>query len=323
MEEAVFSSVDRLQTPPAVESLISTPLFDALDLENVFAPRAQCAQLNLHPFAGGATILNLGSVRIVAHATQGSFQLTRRPALGRISLAYANRPAIVMQRGRPITLRDIVVTGGGAVELNVIGPAELVWIDIDLAEVPPRLAKAFAAAIPREENLLTGRDVTFAALRRYISSLVLFHLNGLPAQQLQSRVNEVIELVQCALEAARVKPRSRAREKAYSLVERVEKFMWENVEDPLSLKRICEAAGCRSRSLTYYFKALVGVGPMTYLKIRRLENAHRRLKESNGPVRIFDVAADFGFWHMGHFSADYKRMFGITASETRKAYLSR
>jgi hypothetical protein len=34
-------------------------------------------------------------------------------------------------------------------------------------------------------------------------------------------------------------------------------------------------------------------------------------------VPIFCVAADCGFWHMGHFGADYKSLFGFNASDSR------
>jgi AraC family ethanolamine operon transcriptional activator len=32
---------------------------------------------------------------------------------------------------------------------------------------------------------------------------------------------------------------------------------------------------------------------------------------------IGEIAASLGIWHHGHFTADYKRLFGETPSETR------
>jgi AraC family ethanolamine operon transcriptional activator len=77
------------------------------------------------------------------------------------------------------------------------------------------------------------------------------------------------------------------------------------------------------RTLIYSFKDWFGMGPIAYLKLLRLNAVHRRLKEPRESVRIFDVAADFGFWHMGHFSTNYKRVFGVTPTQTVSAARSR
>lgn len=307
-QAAVLEQPVRTDTHISSDSFRRLRIAEATQLEDLFIPKAQCAQLMLRPFRAEATVLQSGPVRIVVHSTRDSLQLHRTQKRGRISIGFTNRAQNVMHRGRPLSSRDIVVLQNGEAELNFVGPAEFVWIDTDASRLP---------ALSERDVLFTSREPALSTLRAYVANLLLFHLNGLPHEQLIQRESELLDLVKRVVDYARLKPGSSKRERAFALVQRVERFMWDNVEDPLTLRRICEAAGCRSRSLTYYFKALVGVGPMTYLKIRRLENAHRRLREADGPVRIFDVAADFGFWHMGHFSADYKRMFGTTASETR------
>ncbi|MEO1130540.1 MAG: helix-turn-helix domain-containing protein, partial [Planctomycetota bacterium] len=40
------------------------------------------------------------------------------------------------------------------------------------------------------------------------------------------------------------------------------------------------------------------------------------LRSARSDVRIADVAGAHGFWHMGQFAADYRRMFGERPSET-------
>jgi AraC family ethanolamine operon transcriptional activator len=308
----------RFETPAADEPLVRLRFHDAAQIEKMFVPPAECAQLTLRPFAGEATVLQTGALRIVAHSTHESFQVRRRPAPGRICIGYANRANAVTHRGQPCNPRDLIVVANAGAELTYVGAAEFVWVDIDLERLPEIQARALFRAASQGEVLLAGRDAAVEALRRYVAALMLFHLNGLPETEARRRESALVNLVRRALDSSRAKTPSGKRERAFELVRRVEDFMWQNVEDPLTLDRVSEAAGCRARSLTYYFKSLFGVGPMTYLKIRRLENVHRRLKETRCPARIFDVAADFGFWHMGHFGTDYKRMFGTTASRTRE-----
>ena len=42
-------------------------------------------------------------------------------------------------------------------------------------------------------------------------------------------------------------------------------------------------------------------------------------RDYEGPVSVADVAASWGFWHLSHFAADYKAMFGELPSETLRA----
>ena len=90
-----------------------------------------------------------------------------------------------------------------------------------------------------------------------------------------------------------------------------------NLSEPLSLADICAAARASERTVEYAFKAIYGVGAKRYLKILRLNRVRRRLRDgAPGDRPIQEVAGDSGFWHMGHFSADYRAFFGETASET-------
>jgi len=96
--------------------------------------------------------------------------------------------------------------------------------------------------------------------------------------------------------------------------------MWKNVAEPLTVDRICNALNCRRRTLTYAFKEVLGVGPMAHFKVCRLNAVYFRLHSlAHRNARIYDLAAEFGFWHQGHFCADYKAMFGETPSQTLQA----
>lgn len=111
-------------------------------------------------------------------------------------------------------------------------------------------------------------------------------------------------------------PLHRAENRWYALAHRAEAFVWANVGEPLSLVAIAQAAGCTTRRLQYTFHRIHGVGPSTYFKLRRLEAVRRALLIGCGGKTIMDVAAEFGFWHQGHFGADYRRRFGETPSQT-------
>jgi AraC-like DNA-binding protein len=102
-----------------------------------------------------------------------------------------------------------------------------------------------------------------------------------------------------------------------SAVRACETYMHEHVDATLTLLDLSEVSGMRSRSLINAFEAITGFSPMDYLKRLRLSGVRRALQQANKQrTRIIDVATDWGFWHMGHFTADYRAMFGETPSQT-------
>ncbi|MBE9203684.1 helix-turn-helix domain-containing protein [Synechocystis salina LEGE 06099] len=55
----------------------------------------------------------------------------------------------------------------------------------------------------------------------------------------------------------------------------------------------------------------------SYLQAYRLHGARRQLKlTSPGETTVMAIAHQWGFWHLGQFSQDYKKMFGELPSVT-------
>ena len=62
---------------------------------------------------------------------------------------------------------------------------------------------------------------------------------------------------------------------------------------------------------------MFGVSPKQYLQIYRLNQVQRRLQHSrDSETTVAREAEAWGFWHMGQFSRDYRRMFGELPSQT-------
>jgi AraC family ethanolamine operon transcriptional activator len=102
------------------------------------------------------------------------------------------------------------------------------------------------------------------------------------------------------------------------IVRRVEEFMRANLGTRLMLHDLCRVARASQRTVEYAFSSVYGVGPKQYLRILRLNGVRRTIRA--GPpeaAAIRDIAHRHGFWHLGHFAADYKRLFGETPDETR------
>jgi AraC family transcriptional regulator, ethanolamine operon transcriptional activator len=86
---------------------------------------------------------------------------------------------------------------------------------------------------------------------------------------------------------------------------------------PIYIGEVCKETGVSARTLQMVFASAVGMSPMRYLKIRRLNLVRRRLMTTpRDQLSIKQAAREGGFWDDGHFSSDYFRLFGILPSHT-------
>jgi transcriptional regulator GlxA family with amidase domain len=102
---------------------------------------------------------------------------------------------------------------------------------------------------------------------------------------------------------------------ARNLAFRAEAWLRQNLAEPPTIARLCEALGASQRTLHEAFREHLDTTPKAYLKMLRLEAARHDLLRAARP-RVTDVALDWGFLHFGWFSQDYRRLFGETPRQT-------
>lgn len=88
-------------------------------------------------------------------------------------------------------------------------------------------------------------------------------------------------------------------------------------EQAWTLPEMAEIAGVGARRLQQGFREQMGMPPMLYLKVVRLERAHRDLVAGSGSVT--DVALRWGFSHLGRFADAYRERFDEAPSATLRA----
>lgn len=90
-------------------------------------------------------------------------------------------------------------------------------------------------------------------------------------------------------------------------------------DQPVHISELCLALGVARRSLHRAFHETLDVGPVEYLRLRRLSSVRRALGNAEGvPKSVTRAALDAGFTDFGRFSGYYKRIFRETPSQTRK-----
>lgn len=103
-------------------------------------------------------------------------------------------------------------------------------------------------------------------------------------------------------------------------VRRIEEYLDAHPGEAPSVPTLCSVAGVSERTLEYAFRELVGVTPVRYLKLRRLNRVHRALRAPEAATAsVTDVALRAGFYDLGRFAGEYRALFGELPSQTLAA----
>jgi len=113
--------------------------------------------------------------------------------------------------------------------------------------------------------------------------------------------------------------RDRTRQVYSQIIRTVESHLLSVPNERLSVTDLCQLSGVSERTLQYAFQEIMGMTPMAYLKRLRLHRVRETLCSSpQRSTRITLVAQEWGFWHFGEFSRDYRNCFGESPSRTLK-----
>lgn len=99
-------------------------------------------------------------------------------------------------------------------------------------------------------------------------------------------------------------------------VRRAVRAVAERPEHPWTPAELAALAGVGERALRDGFRRHHGCSPMEYVRDVRLRRAHDELRTRGGTVA--EVAARWGFTHLGRFARDHVRAFGVPPSTSAR-----
>jgi AraC family ethanolamine operon transcriptional activator len=89
---------------------------------------------------------------------------------------------------------------------------------------------------------------------------------------------------------------------------------------PIHVSELCSALKVSRRSLHRAFAETLGIGPVAYLRRRRLSAIRSILRRRDvATISISDLAFEYGFPETGRFAAYYRAHFGETPSQTLRS----
>lgn len=295
--------------------------FQTGDLDRLYQGSGEWLQLTPGIFECRAARVMQPAIRITELHINCGVQIRHSVEPWRLLILLV-RPAIdcqILANGRKHSDGCCLVVSGEELSVNILGAASILWFDIDRRALGG--SDRNGGFVPVKCVLPAGAIewLTLASFAAEALADERAGRNGLDGTDGAAIDAEIARIARSMLHRARAQAESQADVNREKLVRTALELMWSSIEEPRTLREICAAAKCSVRTLIYVFNATFGMSPMRYFKIQRLNFAHRRLQRADSGARIFDVAADCGFWHLGHFGVDYKAFFGTTPRMTPRA----
>jgi AraC-like DNA-binding protein len=158
---------------------------------------------------------------------------------------------------------------------------------------------------------------------RFLLNLASLVIDGFEAGQMlssssfpaQSFTKFILDLL---VDGLIIAPHSQIQTVDSRTVRRAIDFIEGNLQRPLAIIDIAEAVGVGPRALQFAFRRQFGCSPLKYARKRRLEGVRHELMTNDRAQSVAEIAACWGFIHLGLFAQQYRELFGERPSETRR-----
>lgn len=206
--------------------------------------------------------------------------------------------------------RNIWITPENYQEIAVVfGPAFVREHGLDVA----KFDGLFMAPLTCGQNALFSRWLSSTLTK--LSQTIDIQTKEALTQQLLEDCLFILDNAQARLDRSGLQRRGEER----MIMKRVGEWAADSPEDALNLLELAQVAGVSLRQLQQAFKAYTGMTPSHWLRLRRLNSAHRELlRRRPTETTVAEVAMHWSFWHLGRFSSSYRALFKELPSETLK-----
>lgn len=164
-------------------------------------------------------------------------------------------------------------------------------------------------------SLLQGILHTLPLLRHHVGQPSL--LNTLGVNNLLLRQTAILLRPDLFIDHERVSPEALASGKQ-KIVEQLCDYMFDHMAEPIGLADLEAVSGLCARTVQYAFLQERGCSPLAWLRNLRLTTA-QQLLVGQPNLSIGQIAARCGFVNPSLFAVSYRKRFGLTPSEEKRA----
>jgi AraC-like DNA-binding protein len=107
------------------------------------------------------------------------------------------------------------------------------------------------------------------------------------------------------------------------IVEKCHRLATAQLNNVPSVDELCQRLQVSRRTVQNSFRSVTETTPVNYLRSVRLNGVRRTLMSTPAThLSIGDAAAQWGFYHLSHFAAEYQALFAELPSQTARAAIS-
>ncbi len=131
------------------------------------------------------------------------------------------------------------------------------------------------------------------------------------------------ELLQLLTDPACDKQQRTASSTRSFIVEKCHRLATAEMNSVPSVSELCQRLQVSRRTVQNSFRAVAETTPLNYLRSLRLNGVRRTLMSTRASdLSIGDIAAQWGFYHLSHFAAEYHALFAELPSHTARAAIA-
>ncbi|KRR28531.1 hypothetical protein CQ14_41270 [Bradyrhizobium lablabi] len=217
----------------------------------------------------------------------------------------------------------LVMEPGGEFENRYYGGASIIVVLLSPTDIEASLGAEGPVGDPATwtSGHFKGTAETVGRVIPRLQSL-LGRLGDTPltAESAEFWKRAAIEAVTANIVAGMPSERDGRLPSALRIARQVEEYLDAQPTEPVHISQICSQLHVSRRTLHRAFHEALGVGPIAFLRGRRLCAVHTALRMSQDIRTISDIAVQYGFQNLGRFSGYYRELFGEYPSQTRQRH---
>lgn len=165
--------------------------------------------------------------------------------------------------------------------------------------------------------LRSQQSVVFSSWLSHLLGLLSERPNSVYAPEMsQQLVEDCLFVLECSSRTLEPSPHKRLA-KNRRIVATVFELASAYPDDCLNVLTLANAAGVSIRQLQQSFIQFTGIAPSNWLRLRRLNAAHRDLLQASpSQTTVAEIAMRWSFWHLGRFSDAYQALFSEQPKHT-------
>jgi len=109
-----------------------------------------------------------------------------------------------------------------------------------------------------------------------------------------------------------------SNQSSHMLIELPVEYIEKNLSNKISMSDLTKHTGYSERSLQLIYQKYLKQTPFEYIENQRLLKARKLIEQHKQSKKITEVAQEVGLLHLGRFSVNFKKRFGISPSALAK-----